>query len=92
MRVWERERDVNERVVEWLRRVVNVKVALVLMQIKTRWLIPFDPPVHSVNAAICWEVLTPIIQFVKMNERTDTLQSPSSHVSAAIPPKIKQKT
>ena len=30
-----------------LRRVVNVKVALELMQIKKRWLIPFDPPLFA---------------------------------------------
>lgn len=40
----ERKRDLSERMVEWLRRVVNVKVALELMQIKKRWLIQFDPP------------------------------------------------
>lgn len=44
---------------ERFRRVVNVEVALELMQIKKGWLIPFDPPVHCVNAAICLEVLTP---------------------------------
>lgn len=53
------ERAVSECMLERFRRVVNVEVALELMQIKKGWLIPFDPPVHCVNAAICLEVLTP---------------------------------
>lgn len=52
-------RAVSECMLERFRRVVNVEVALELMQIKKGWLIPFDPPVHCVNAAICLEVLTP---------------------------------
>ena len=55
--VCERERGVSECMLQRFRRVV--KVALELMQIKKGWLIPFDPPVRSVNAAICLEVLTP---------------------------------
>lgn len=48
-------RAVSECMLERFRRVVNVEVALELMQIKKGWLIPFD----CVNAAICLEVLTP---------------------------------
>lgn len=40
------KRDVSECTVERLRRVVNVKVVLELMQIKKHWLIPLDPHHH----------------------------------------------